>query len=315
MSDREKCPAFKTSIGGQALMEGILMRGPEKEAIVVRKPDGTLEEKVESVASPKDKFAPFGWPIIRGSVNFVDTMIKGVKALTYSASFLPEEEAEPDKVDKWIEKHFTAEKAQKIIIGVSVVIGLVVSVGLFILLPTILAGLFYNAMESRILRNLIEGVIRIVIFLLYMILASKMKEIKRVWMYHGAEHKTIFCYEAGLPLTVENAKIQPRLHPRCGTSFMIIVMVVSILVFSVVNVESVWLRMALRLALLPVTVGISYELIKYAGRHDNWFTRIISAPGKALQLITTQEPDDSMLEVAIRSLELVKPEVAGSDAW
>ena len=134
-------------------------------------------------------------------------------------------------------------------------------------------------------------------------------------MYHGAEHKTIFCYEAGLPLTVENARIQPRLHPRCGTSFMIIVMVVSILVFSVVNVESVWLRMALRLALLPVTVGISYELIKYAGRHDNWFTRIISAPGKALQLITTQEPDDSMLEVAIRSLELVKPEVAGSDAW
>ncbi|MBQ2057960.1 MAG: DUF1385 domain-containing protein [Oscillospiraceae bacterium] len=315
MSDREKCPAFKTSIGGQALMEGILMRGPEKEAIVVRKPDGTLEEKVESVESPKDKFAPFGWPIIRGSVNFVDTMIKGVKALTYSASFLPEEEAEPDKVDKWIEKHFTAEKAQKIIIGVSVVIGLVVSVGLFILLPTILAGLFYNAVESRILRNLIEGVIRIVIFLLYMILASKMKEIKRVWMYHGAEHKTIFCYEAGLPLTVENAKIQPRLHPRCGTSFMIIVMVVSILVFSVVNVESVWLRMALRLALLPVTVGISYELIKYAGRHDNWFTRIISAPGKALQLITTKEPDDDMLEVAIRSLELVKPEVAGSDAW
>ncbi|MBQ2329147.1 MAG: DUF1385 domain-containing protein [Oscillospiraceae bacterium] len=315
MSDREKCPAFKTSIGGQALMEGILMRGPEKEAIVVRKPDGTLEEKVESVTSPKDKFAPFGWPIIRGSVNFVDTMIKGVKALTYSASFLPEEDAEPDKVDKWIEKHFTAEKAQKIIIGVSVVIGLVVSVGLFILLPTILAGLFYNAVESRILRNLIEGVIRIVIFLLYMILASKMKEIKRVWMYHGAEHKTIFCYEAGLPLTVENAKSQPRLHPRCGTSFMIIVMVVSILVFSVVNVESVWLRMALRLALLPVTVGISYELIKYAGRHDNWFTRIISAPGKALQLITTKEPDDDMLEVAIRSLELVKPEVAGSDAW
>ena len=315
MSDREKCPAFKTSIGGQALMEGILMRGPEKEAIVVRKPDGTLEEKVESVTSPKDKFATFGWPIIRGSVNFVDTMIKGVKALTYSASFLPEEDAEPDKVDKWIEKHFTAEKAQKIIIGVSVVIGLVVSVGLFILLPTILAGLFYNAVESRILRNLIEGVIRIVIFLLYMILASKMKEIKRVWMYHGAEHKTIFCYEAGLPLTVENARIQPRLHPRCGTSFMIIVMVVSILVFSVVNVESVWLRMALRLALLPVTVGISYELIKYAGRHDNWFTRIISAPGKALQLITTKEPDDDMLEVAIRSLELVKPEVAGSDAW
>ena len=315
MSDTKKCPAFKTSIGGQALMEGILMRGPDKEAIVVRKPDGTLEEKVESITSPKDKFSPFGWPIIRGSVNFVDTMIKGVKALTYSASFLPEEEAEPDKLDKWIEKHFTGEKAQKIIIGISVVIGIAVSVGLFILLPTVLAGLFYKAVESRILRNLIEGVIRIAIFLLYMILVSKMKEIKRVWMYHGAEHKTIFCYEAGLPLTVENARSQPRLHPRCGTSFMIIVMVVSILVFSVVNVESVWLRMALRLALLPVTVGISYELIKYAGRHDNWFTRIISAPGKALQLITTQEPDDSMLEVAIRSRELVKPEVAGSDAW
>ena len=180
MSDTKKCPAFKTSIGGQALMEGILMRGPDKEAIVVRKPDGTLEEKVESITSPKDKFSPFGWPIIRGSVNFVDTMIKGVKALTYSASFLPEEEAEPDKLDKWIEKHFTGEKAQKIIIGISVVIGIAVSVGLFILLPTVLAGLFYKAVESRILRNLIEGVIRIAIFLLYMILASKMKEIKRV---------------------------------------------------------------------------------------------------------------------------------------
>ena len=243
-------------------------------------------------------------------------MIKGVKALTYSASFLPEEEqGEPDKLDIWLQKHFPEEKAMKIIIAISVVLGIGLSVGLFILLPTVLAGLFYGFVESYVLRNLIEGVIRIIIFLGYMILASKMKDIKRVWMYHGAEHKTIFCYEAGLPLTVENARIQPRLHPRCGTSFMFLVMMVSILVFSVVHTESVWLRMLLRIVLLPVTVGISYELIKYAGRHDNWFTRIISAPGKALQLITTQEPDDSMLEVAIRSLELVKPEVAGTDNW
>lgn len=312
----EKQCAFRTSIGGQALMEGILMRGPEKESVVVRKPDGELVEKVEPVTSLKDKYPILGWPIIRGSVNFITSMVNGTKALMYSAEFLPEEEqGEPDKLDEWLNAHLPAEKAQKAIIAIAVVFGLALSVGLFILLPTVLAGLVEPFIGNGILRNLIEGIIRIIIFLAYMLLVSNMKEIKRVWMYHGAEHKTIFCYEAGLPLTVENCRKQPRLHPRCGTSFIFIVMMVSILVFSLVRWSNVWVRMIMRLVLLPVTVGISYEIIKYAGRHDNLFTRIVSAPGKALQLITTSEPDDSMLEVAIRAIELVIPEEKGKDIW
>ncbi len=307
---------FRTSIGGQALMEGILMRGVDKQAIVVRKPDGELETKVEPIRALRQKYPILGWPFIRGSVNFVETLINGVKALMYSASFLPEEEqGEPSKLDLWLEKHLSGEKAEKAVIGVSVFLGILLAVGLFFMLPTILAGLFTGIVKNRILRNLIEGVIRIVIFLVYIILASKMKEIKRVWMYHGAEHKTIFCYEKGLDLTVENARSQPRLHPRCGTSFLFIVMIVSILVTSVVSWSNVWIRLLLRLALLPVIVGISYEIIKYAGRHDNILTTVLSAPGKALQLITTAEPDDSMLEVAIESLKLVLPDEEGSDRW
>ena len=316
MEENKDCAVFRTSIGGQALMEGILMRGPKKQAIVIRRPDGGLEEKVEDITLPKDKYPVLGLPIIRGAANFIDTMIKGVKAMMYSAEFLPEEEqGEPDKVDLWIQNHFSGEKAEKLLIGTSVALGLILSVGLFILLPTVLAGLFSGIIGNGILRNLVEGILRISIFLLYMWLVSKMKDIRRVWQYHGAEHKTIHCYEKGLPLTVENARVQPRQHPRCGTSFLFLVMMVSILVFSVVRWSNVWLRMIMRLVLLPVTVGISYELIKYAGRHDNLFTRIISAPGKALQLLTTAEPEDDMLEVAIRSIELVIPEEKGSDAW
>lgn len=312
----EKQCAFRTSIGGQALMEGILMRGPEKESVVVRKPDGELAEKVEPVTSLKDKYPVLGLPIIRGSVNFIDSMVKGTKALMYSAEFLPEEEEEePGKLDRWLMEHLPAEKAQKAIVGVAVALGLAMSVGLFILLPTVLAGLIEPFIGNGILRNIAEGVVRLCIFLGYLMLVSRMKEIRRVWMYHGAEHKTIFCYEAGLPLTVENCRRQPRLHPRCGTSFIFIVMMVSILVFSLVKWSNVWIRMVMRLILLPVTVGISYEIIKYAGRRDNLFTRIVSAPGKALQLITTAEPDDGMLEVAIRALELVIPEEKGKDKW
>ena len=307
---------FRTSIGGQALMEGILMRGVDKQAIVVRRPDGELETKVEPIRALRQKYPILGWPFIRGTVNFIETLVNGVKALTYSASFLPEEEqGEPDKLDLWLEKHLGGEKAEKAVIGFSVFLGLVLAVGLFFMLPTVLAGLFTGVVKNRILRNLIEGVIRILIFLAYIILASKMKEIKRVWMYHGAEHKTIFCYEKGLELTVENARDQSRLHPRCGTSFLFIVMIVSILVTSVVSWSTVWVRLLLRLALLPVIVGISYELIKYAGRHDNILTAILSAPGKALQLVTTAEPDDSMLEVAIAAMKEVIPEEEGTDKW
>jgi uncharacterized protein YqhQ len=307
---------FRTSIGGQALMEGILMRGPEKQSIVVRKPDGELETKIEPVNAIKNRMPILGFPLIRGTVNFIESMVTGVKALTYSASFLPEDEQEePDKVDQWIEKHFSNETAEKLIIGISVALGIILAVGLFFLLPTVIAGFFAKWIGNGILRNLIEGALRIIIFLLYITLASKMKEIKRVWQYHGAEHKTIFCYEKGLDLTVENCRSQPRLHPRCGTSFLFIVMIVSILVFAVVRWSNVWIRMLLRIVLLPVVVGISYELIKYAGRHDNIITKILSAPGKALQLVTTAEPDDSMLEVAIEALKLVIPEEKGTDKW
>lgn len=308
---------FRTSIGGQALMEGILMRGVDKQAIVVRRPDGELERKVEPIHALSQKYPILGWPFIRGTVSFIETMVNGVKALTYSASFLPEEEQEePSKVDLWLEKHLSGEKAEKAVIGVSVALGLALAVGLFFLLPAVISHFFESFIKSRILINLIEGLIRILLFLAYIILASRMKEIRRVWMYHGAEHKTIFCYEKGLELNVENARPQSRLHPRCGTSFLFIVMIVSILVISLVSwTNNIWIRLLLRLALLPVIVGISYEIIKYAGRHDNWLTAILSAPGKALQLVTTAEPDDSMLEVAIESLKLVLPDEAGSDKW
>lgn len=306
---------FKTSIGGQALLEGILMRGPEKQAIVVNTPDGYVI-KEEYLKFIKDKYPVLGFPFIRGVVNFVSSMINGVKATMFSAECLPEEMSEePGKFEKWVNEHIGGEKAEKILIGTSVVFGIVLAVLLFMLLPTVLTGFIGKFVKSRLLLNLSEGALRILIFLGYMWLATKLDDIKRVWMYHGAEHKTIFCYEAGLELTVENCRNQPRKHPRCGTSFMFIVMIVSILVFSVVSWTNVWTRMAVRIVLLPVVVGISYELIKLAGRYDNVFTRIISAPGKALQGLTTREPDDEMIAVAIEALKRVIPEEKGSDRW
>jgi uncharacterized protein YqhQ len=315
MSEKKENTCFRTSIGGQALIEGVMMRGPKKQAIVVRTADG-LVTKVEDLKLLKDKYPIVGWPFIRGGINFIASMVNGVKALMFSAQYMPEEEQEePSKADQWIEKHFGGEKAEKMIISLAVVIGVGISVGLFILLPTLLAGFFDKFIESSILRNLAEGVLRILIFLGYLWLATKMKDIKRVWMYHGAEHKSIFTYEKGLELTAENARGQSRLHPRCGTSFLFIVMIVSILVFSLASWSNVWIRMGLRILLLPVVVGLSYELLRLAGRHDNLFTRILSAPGKGLQRLTTAEPDDSMLEVALEALKLVIPEKTGEDKW
>lgn len=316
MSDKENVK-FRTSIGGQALIEGIMMRGPKKQAVVVRTKDG-LVSKTEELKLIKDKYPILGLPVIRGSVNFIDTMIKGVKALMYSAEFYTDEDGQPEEesgTDKWIREHFGEKTAEKLIIGLAVVLGIGMSILLFMLLPTIAAGFFSGVVKSNILRNLIEGVLRIAIFLIYMVSVSQMEDIKRVWRYHGAEHKTIFCYEKGLELTVENARIQPRQHPRCGTSFMFIVMIISILVFAVVKWSNVFMRMFMRILLLPVVVGISYEIIKIAGRYDNWFTRVISAPGKAMQNFTTAEPDDSMLEVAIEALKLVLPDEEGIDRW
>ncbi len=312
--NREGC-AFQTSIGGQALIEGIMMRGPKKQSIVVRTADGIVTKTTE-LHSIKEKCPVCGWPIIRGVVNFINSMASGVRALTYSASFFPEnEEEKPSKLDLWIETKIGGEKAEKLITAIAVTLGILLSVLLFFMLPTLLTGFLSNLIQSRGLLNLIEGGFRIALFIGYLTLVSRIKDIKRIWQYHGAEHKTIFCYENRLPLTVENARAQSRLHPRCGTSFLFLVMIISILVFSVISWSNVFVRLALRIVLLPVVVGISYELIKLAGRYDNVFTRIISAPGKALQHLTTAEPDDSMLEVAIAALTEVIPAEAGSDTW
>lgn len=314
MAKKEK--DFRTSIGGQALIEGVLMRGPKLQAITVRKPDGELELKVEELKATKDKYPILGWPLIRGVVTFIDSMVKGMQAVTYSASFLPEEEQEePSKFDKWIMEKFDSEMADKIIIGIAAFLGICLSVGLFMLLPTIIAGLFSSVVESYILRNVIEGVLRIAIFLLYLFLCTRLKDIQRMFSYHGAEHKTIFCYEKGLPLTVENVRPQSRFHPRCGTSFLFVVLIVSILVFSVVRWSNVWVRMICRILLLPVVVAISYEVNRWVGRHDNVLSTILAWPGKQLQHLTTFEPDDSMIECAISSLVAVIPEEKGADAW
>ena len=311
--------SFRTSIGGQALIEGILMRDPTKQAIVCRTQDGMVE-KVEELHLVKEKHPILGWPLIRGVVVFLDSMVKGMKALTYSADLLPEDEQEePGKIDLWIEKHFGEEKAKDIIIGTAVVLGIALSIVLFILIPTLLAGLTDSFIHSPVVRNLFEGLLRIVIFLLYLWGVAHMKDVERMFAYHGAEHKTIFCYEHGLPLTVENVRIQPRHHPRCGTSFLFVVIVVSILLssvlFSFVEVTNTFARMGLHLLLLPVIVSLTYELNRVVGRYDNRLTRLVSAPGMWLQNWTTFEPDDSMIEVGIRAFTLVLPEEKGKDQW
>ncbi len=307
---------FKTLIGGQALMEGIYMRGPEKQSIVVRKPDGTLERKVEQLKLIKDRYPILGWPFIRGVVNFGASMVSGVKALMYSASFLPEEEQEePTRFEKWLERKFGSDKLEQWLIYSAAVIGVVFAVALFLLLPTFLVGLIRPLHEHLLLRNFLEGVVKVVIFVAYLALVSRMKEIRRVFSYHGAEHKTIRCYEAQLPLTVENVRPMTRLHPRCGTSFLFVVIIISVLVNSVILVSNTALRMLLHLLMLPVVVGISYECNRFIGRHDNWLTRALSAPGMWFQHFTTCEPDDGMIEVGIEALKLVIPEKEGADRW
>jgi len=314
----QSCPAFKTMCGGQALIEGIMMRGPSKQAIVVRRQDGGLEVKCEDLKMVKDKHPVLGLPVIRGVVNFMASMINGVKALMWSSEFYPEEEGsdgEPSKFDLWLEKTFGSEKAYSIIVTLAVILGVGFSIGLFFVLPTLAVSLAAPVLPFYWLRSLLEGVVRIFLFLGYLILCSKMKDMKRVFAYHGAEHKTIFCYEAGLELTVENVRTQPKHHPRCGTSFLFVIMVISILVFSFVRVEGTLARLVSRLVLLPLVVGITYEINRYVGRHDNAVTRFMTAPGLWLQNFTTNEPDDSMIEVGIEALKLVLPEEKGKDAW
>lgn len=317
MSDKKDSSSvkFKTSIGGQALIEGIMMLGPEKRAIVCRG-SGEMVEKVEKVTPLKAKSPVLGLPLIRGVAVFISSMVNGVKALSFSADQLPEDmQEEPDKIDLWIEKHFSNETAQKLIIGVAVVLGIALSLFLFLFLPTFIVGLFPAVKADFYWRTLLEGILKLVIFFIYLILCSKMKDMKRLFAYHGAEHKTIFCYEKGLPLTVENVRPQPRLHPRCGTSFIFVVIIISIIAGSFIHVSDTLLRMGLKFLMLPLIVGLSYELNRWVGRHDNICSAILSWPGKQFQRITTNEPDDEMIECAIRALELVIPEEKGSDAW
>ena len=317
MSDKnsESSVKFKTSIGGQALIEGIMMLGPDKRAIVCRG-SGEMVEKVESVTALKDKSPVLGLPLIRGVAAFISSMVNGVKALSYSADQLPEDmQEEPDKIDLWIEKHFSGETAQKLVIGIAVVLGIALSLFLFLFLPTFIVGLFPAVKADFYWRTLLEGILKLVIFFFYLILCSKMKDMKRLFSYHGAEHKTIFCYEKGLPLTVENVRPQPRLHPRCGTSFIFVVIIISIIAGSFIHVSDTMLRMGLKFLMLPLIVGLSYELNRWVGRHDNLCSTVLSWPGKQFQRITTNEPDDEMIECAIRALELVIPEEKGSDAW
>lgn len=331
IKNQETCQEkFKTMIGGQALIEGIMMRGPEKDAVAVLTKDGLKLDVKPRKIHPKGSFAT--WPLIRGVVGFFDAQVVGVKALMQSADLAPEElQEEPSKFDLWLEKKLGSEKFQKAIIGFAVALGLCFSIALFFVLPMLIGGLLDPLLPNQLLQNLVEGLVRVGIFAGYMLLMSQMKDMKRVFAYHGAEHKTIRCYEAGLPLTVDNVRKMTRLHPRCGTSFLLVVMLLSILIFSVASscllaavpalalMEGTFLyrliMILFRLLMLPLVVAIAYEINRLVGRYDNWFTRILTAPGMWFQNFTTNEPDDSMIEVGIAAVQAVLPEKEGADRW
>ena len=303
---------FKTSVGGQALMEGIMMRGPKKICVAVRKPDGEIDLTMEDVKHHKWQKIPF----VRGAFSMIENLVLGYRYLMHSAEVsMPEEEQEePGKLDKWLQEH-TGPKFQNFLIGLAAVMGGMLAIVLFMVLPTAIVGGVNHFVNLGWGKVLLEGVLKIAMFVIYLFLCTRMKDIHRVFEYHGAEHKTIACYEAGEELTVENIRRHCRFHPRCGTSFMILVLIVSILLFSVLPWSSTSLRVVLKLLLLPLVMGISYELIKLAGRYDNLATRIISAPGLWLQHLTTFEPDDSMIEVAIAAVKPVLPSRPEEGLW
>ena len=313
---REKTKRI-TSIGGQALMEGIMMRGPLKSTVGVRRTDGSIELEEIKPLNLTQKYKILRLPILRGVAGMIDSLVTGNKALMMSADKMIEgEEAagieeEPSKLDLWLDKHF-GEKAVGVIMGISTTVAVLFCVAVFVFVPTWLFNLLANAVpalnDHMIWRSAFEGILRIVLFLIYMALVTLNKDIKRVFQYHGAEHKTIFCYEHGLELNVENVRKQTRFHPRCGTSFIVLMLIVGILIGLFIPFTNVWLRSAVKILLLPVTVGIGYELIRICGRHDNIITHIIAAPGMWMQHLTTKEPKDEMIEVAIAAMKDVIPE-------
>lgn len=317
MSEQQKTgEPIKSRIGGQALIEGVMMRGLDKSAMAVRKPDGEIDVSVSPLNVSKPMRIIGKIPIVRGVFNFVQSIALGYRYLGKSAeiSGLEEEEGEPSKFEQWLDRVF-GDHLMKAITIVGMVLGVAACVLLFVLLPSLIVKGLDMLFPLYGFKSLIEGVLKMGIFVGYLALVTRMKEIHRVFQYHGAEHKTIFCYENGLPLTVENVKKQIRFHPRCGTSFMILMLIISILVSSVVTWDSLWLRSILKIASLPLVMGVGYELIKLAGRYDNLFTRIISWPGLMLQRLTTFEPDDDQIEVAIASMEPVIPENRDEDRW
>ena len=316
MSNKERC-CPKVSVGGQALIEGIMMLGPKGAAMSVRLPDGTIDTEKLEVKHIKDKFKPAGWPLIRGIINMVESLMFGMKCMEKSAEKAGlDDDTDPEnmsKLDKWISDHF-GPKMMAVVTGISMVLGCGLAFVLFFYLPTFLVDaadkhLFKEALAN--LHPLFEGIMRMIIFVIYIWGVSKIPDIKRVFMYHGAEHKSIFCYEQGLELTVPNVRKQQRFHPRCGTSFIFVILIISIFISSVLvvafpgidEVRAVW--MAIKLLIVPLTVGIGYEFIRYAGKHDNALVKILSAPGLWMQRLTTQEPTDDIIEVGIESIKAV----------
>lgn len=311
----ERCK-FKTTVGGQAVLEGIMMRGPQKWCLAVRAPSDEIVTEVHDVDPPK---AWAKWPFVRGVISFISSLTMGYKTLSRSAELsMTEEEQEEEltKFDRWINDKF-GEKGMDVMMGISMVLGVVLALVLFMFLPTFLVNLFNTyVFPLGSFSTLVEGIMKIAIFIGYLALVRRSKDIRRVFGYHGAEHKTIFCYESGDELTVENIRKHTRFHPRCGTSFIFLVLIISILLNSIIPWGSgVLLRVGLKLLMLPVVMACSYELIRLAGRYDNLATRIISAPGLWLQRLTTCEPDDSMIEVAIAAVSPVLPETPQEAKW
>ncbi len=291
-----------TSVGGQALIEGVMMRGTQGIATAVRKPNGEIIVNVEESIPYSKRNIFLGLPIIRGFVSLIESLIIGMRSLNYSASFF-EEYDEPSKFDKWFQNIFR-EKTESVIMVITLSISLVTATLLFFIFPTFVANIFKKlSVYDSIILNVIEGVIRVIVFLMYLFLIGNMEDIKRVFQYHGAEHKTIFCYENSSELTPENAQKFTRLHPRCGTNFLFLVMIISIILFSLTGWGNIWERISYRIILLPVVSGVTYELIKWVGKSNNFLSKIISYPGLMLQKITTREPDYKQLEVAIRALK------------
>ena len=311
MDNKKKCQVGGKGIGGQAVIEGVMMRGKKLYALAVRTPKKEIVVEKTPIKPAAEKCKILGWPIIRGVVAFVDSLVMGMKVTTKSATLAGLDDIEYDqesKFEKWLENKF-GDKLADYLIYFSVAVSIILCIGIFMVLPTFLGGAVTNLLHGdATLRSVIEGVIKIIIFVGYMFLVSQMKDINRVFMYHGAEHKTINCFESGEELTVENVRHNSRFHKRCGTSFLVIVMLVSIILFFFIRTDVLWLRVLSRIILVPAIAGISYEFIRYAGKHDNLLVNIISAPGIAMQIITTSEPDDSMIEVAIASLNAVLEE-------